>query len=122
VGVIVCSKHGKSGFRETCEHVSTELGVGRYAQSRRAEFWLNMLVCDECWEEHDFARFESHPDITGKPFYEADEDSPTFQEYSRVYEGLRRRCWCVKCIAEIRANAAGDGGDAAQQRDEPDSQ
>jgi hypothetical protein len=122
MGVIMCSKHGKSGFRETCEHVDTEFRKGRYGRPRRLEFWLGALVCDECWEGYDIARLESHPGIAGKPFYEADEDSPAYQEYSRVYDKLRRRCWCVKCIAEIRNNAAHGSGDAAQQGDEPDAQ
>jgi hypothetical protein len=101
MGVTICSKHGKSGFRETCEHVDAEFRMGHYKQFHRLEF-LNMLVCDGCWEKYDFARLEHHPDIAGKRFYEADEDSPMVKAYENIYDKLNRRCWCVKCIAELQ--------------------
>ncbi len=112
MGITICSKHGRSGFRETCEHVAAEFSKGHYEQFHRLEFFPNMLVCDGCWEKHELARFENHPEIAGKPFYDAEEDSPMVKEYSRIYEKLIRGVWCARCIAEMQAKAASASGEA----------
>ena len=114
---MICDKHGRTGFYEACEHVDAEFSQGRYRPFHRLEFWLGMLVCDGCWDRYSLARFESHPDIAGKPFYEADEDSQAVKEYERIYDSWERRCWCDKCVAELRANASDASGDAAQPAD-----
>ncbi len=111
MGVTICPKQGKSGFRELCEHVDADFKIGRYGDYRLLTF-VNMLVCDACWDGYDLARLESHPGIAGKPFYELDDESPIAQEYDRVYEGLRYSIWCSKCIAEIGENAASVSGTA----------
>ncbi|HEV7893892.1 MAG TPA: hypothetical protein VGP08_24965 [Pyrinomonadaceae bacterium] len=103
MAVTNCPKHGKTGFRETCEHVHAEFRRGHSVSVHPLTFHAGLLVCDECWGKYDLARLESHPDIAGKVFYEADEDNPAVQEYVGVYESLRRGGMCAKCIAEIQA-------------------
>jgi hypothetical protein len=105
MGITICPKHGRSGFREVCEHVDADFKMGRRGDYRLLSF-VNMLVCDACWDGYDLARLESHPGIASKPFYELDDESPIVKKYDRVYERLRYSLWCSKCIAEIRENAA----------------
>jgi hypothetical protein len=105
MGIVNCSKHGGTGFWETCAHVGAEFGQGNYPQFHQLTFHENVVVCDRCWEQYDLARFESHPDIAGKLIYDTNENKPMVKEYFRLYEiiNAQSQCWCTKCIAEIRA-------------------
>ena len=63
---------------------------------------------------------ESHPDMAGKVFYEADEESQVVKEYDRIHENLECSCWCDQCIAELQANASDATGDADEPADRAD--
>ena len=106
MGVTYCPRHGRSWLRETCAHLSTEFEAGCCPRFHRLTYWLNALVCDECWERYDLARLESHPEVAGRRFYDADEDGPTHVEYCAAYESIERSGHCVKCLAELQPEAA----------------
>ena len=106
MGITICSKHGRQGFREMCEHVDAEFTQGNYKQFRSLVFWLDMLVCDRCWEKYNLERYENHPDIVGNFFYEIEEDSPITKDYENIYNEMQRRIWCWQCIAEVQVSTA----------------
>jgi len=103
--LIRCPKHGTSGFRETCQHVDAEFKSGNYREFRRLNFWGNLMVCDNCWNEYNFVRFESHPEIAGQDYWDVEEETPIVQEYYNAYHKLSRRAWCLNCISELREKA-----------------
>ena len=117
MGIVDCPRHGGTGFYEVCTHVGDAFRKRNYEPFHRLNFYQNVIVCDSCWEQNDLVRFESHPDIAGKRFYEADEDKPMVKEYRGIYESINThsRCWCVKCVAEIEANACTDIGAAGPE-------
>ena len=103
---MICPKHDRTGFYETCEHVDAELQNGTRKEFRRLYYWFDLMVCDACWVKYDFSHFENHPEIAGRRFYEmfedTDEETPIMQEYNAAYDKLSRRAWCVKCYAELQ--------------------
>src|SRR4051794_10918108 len=108
--VIDCSKRGNSGILEVCIHAGAESRERNCKPLHRLNFFQNVLVCESCWERYDIARFESHPDIEGKSFYEADEDKPVVKEYFRIYNCIntQSQSWCATCISEIQGNAGSE--------------
>ena len=102
MGIINCPKHGRSGFLEMCQHVDAEFKSGNYREFRSLHFWGDLLVCDNCWDENNFAHFENHPEFEDKELWDIEEETPIFQEYNKVYSELPRRAWSCKCLAELR--------------------
>jgi hypothetical protein len=106
--LIRCDNHGRQGFIEVCEHINSELSSNLFCEHKLLKFWGNVYACDACWQSFNFDKFENHPELNGKDFWgiddEFDENSLAFKDYYNIYSQLKRNCWCVKCVNEIRAN------------------
>lgn len=105
---MICEKHGRQGFEQVCEHIDAEFKQEIYPETHRLNFWEIILVCNECWENYEIEKFESHPELKGKSYFdiddELDEDSPIFKKYVEVQEKLNKNLkgWCIQCIKEVK--------------------
>jgi ribosomal protein S17E len=112
MGIILCKRHGKQGFEQVCKHIDADLKAEVCLKSKRLDFWGNILVCDECWKNYEIEKFEEHPELKGKDYFdiddEFDENSYIFQEYCKVYDKLNENMggWCLQCMAEIKIKNA----------------
>lgn len=111
LGICTCSKHGRSGWDEVCEHLNAELNQGIYGPFHYIRSWAGVRVCEKCWQDYNMEYYETHPDIADKDFFDISEESPIFDEYhNEVYEKLKRGGRCLQCLAEIEVNQARRNG------------
>ena len=112
MGITICKKHGRQGFDQICEHIETKFKEGIYPEAYRLKFWEIILICEVCWKNYDIEKFESHPELKGKSYFdiddEFDENSPIFKEYVEVQQRLNKnlRGWCLQCISEVKVKTA----------------
>ena len=99
---MLCKKHGRSGFHETCVHVDAYFRSGKYKEFHLPEFWIHTLVCDDCYNRYNVAKYEKHPEIADKDLIDIDEEQPIVKEFMDIYNNMQRRIWCSKCLAELR--------------------
>jgi len=108
MGITYCKKHGRQGFDQVCEHIDAKFKEGIFSlETHRLNFWEIILVCDNCWRDYDIEKFENHPELKGKSFFdiddEFDENSSIYKEYGNVQQKLNEnlRGWCLQCIKEV---------------------
>lgn len=115
MGLTRCKKHGLQGFREVCEHIHEEYSQNIYQPHldfELAEFY-SITLCDKCWKLYDLDRFKKFAELTFDEFLDMEEEKakPMEDEWSKVYNAVNRRAWCVQCISEIHINHARKNGE-----------
>lgn len=99
MGIMICSKHGRSGFIETCSHIGRIIDAGEIPIGRRLDILGALLVCEDCFSSLGFDKCEGLADISGPSF---DADDPRWPSYEAAYDAMEgRRAFCSKCFAEL---------------------
>jgi hypothetical protein len=64
--------------------------------------YLNMLICDRCWEEYSLEELKKCNATWDKYFWEVDEETSITDRYWEIYEAIDRKIWCSKCVAALK--------------------
>ena len=101
MGVMICEKHGRVGFVETCAHIGAEVTAGRMPGGHRLDIAGEIWLCADCYQKLEFGRFAN---LAGLPLEElvcrVDDDlyEASKEAYARI-EG--RQGFCLRCVAGL---------------------
>jgi hypothetical protein len=99
MGIMICSKHGRSGFVEVCSHVASQIAVGQSPKGRRFDILGRLFVCDECFNSLGLDKCIGLAGVTDPSF---DADDTRWAVFDAAYEAIEdRAAICSKCFAEL---------------------
>lgn len=104
MGIMLCPVHGRSGFAETCSHVSRALDAGHYPSGRHFRIVSEFFICDECFDACGFDRCISLADL---PEFEAvDVVDGRLEAFDDAYDRIPDRGgFCLRCLEDLKKPA-----------------
>src|SRR5580698_8845151 len=106
MGIMICSKHGRSGFVEVCTHVARDLDQGQYGEYESLSLMGNLILCRGCYTTTGFDNFRQYSDSSGINDLSRFTDA-IIGDFEAAYEKLEeRRIYCVECVAAIQVAQA----------------
>ncbi len=103
MGIIICHKHGESGFLEVCAHIHMDLKNGIYPIMNDMPV-LSAKVCDDCYKMLELDEFGSlnMDDLLKLP---DDEANIITAKLEKKYDLIpNRSIHCIHCVEEIKNN------------------
>jgi hypothetical protein len=99
MGIMICPKHGRSEFVETCSHIAAEIEMGGFPSGRRFDVLGHLLVCEVCFSSLGFDKCEGLADAAGPAF---DARDARWDIYDAAYAAIEDiQGFCLKCFAEL---------------------
>jgi hypothetical protein len=100
MGVMICEKHGRAHFVETCLHIAKDIDEGRVPSGHRFNVLGDYFLCDRCFSLLGFERLSAMFDLAHDEVVEMDEE--LWKRFYAAYDAIEgRRLICVKCLAEL---------------------
>lgn len=99
--LILCEKHGTSGFFESCEHVHDLLIGNRSEEITIIRAYLyQMKVCKDCVRYFHLEKYVlKNPEFHKETLPEPDE---FWIEFELAYNKMNnRKAWCIHCYDEL---------------------
>lgn len=110
MGIILCKKHGRQGFKEVCEHIHQEYKNDIYYKNRKFELGelYFIEVCEDCWQKHNLDKFRHFAEVPFDELLDMDEEKANLMEdeWTKIYNSINRRGLCIQCIAEVKVKQA----------------
>lgn len=102
MGIFFCSKHGRSGFHEMCEHIYSDLQMGIYPEMFRFPPF-DIMLCKACYLGLEAGRM-SDIDLDDMLKLPDAETEAADKIFTNVYDKIPgRNLMCYNCIEEIKA-------------------
>jgi hypothetical protein len=103
MGIVICDKHGRRGFVETCSHIAVAMDEGRLPGGRRLQILGQLFVCDDCFIALELKKFSSLTELSEDEMISVTDGRwEAFEEAYNAIEG--RRGFCLECVAELEAS------------------
>jgi hypothetical protein len=102
MGIMICKRHGRVGFVETCSHVAKQIEDRKLPKGRRLTILGNLFVCDSCFNSLGFERFESLAELPLEEVIMVEDGR--LEACKAAYMAIEgRRAFCLKCVAELES-------------------